>query len=78
MITMSQDVYHMTPEPNSTPETFGSRCDLCPKLKCIEQPKSRIRPWRYYCEALSANVDVWKVTKKECPLGRDARKRRRR
>lgn len=58
------------PLPNSTAETFGTLCDMCPKLNCIEVPKARIHKWHYYCEARHENIDVYKVREDECPLDR--------
>ena len=58
------------PMPNSTPETFGTLCNLCPKLDCIEIPKARIHKWHYYCEARYENIDVYKIGEEDCPLGR--------
>lgn len=64
-------------EPHSTPETWGTRCNGCPELACIESDRSRLHPWRYYCELLKKQVDVYGITKAECPLHREIKRGRR-
>lgn len=66
------------PEVHSTPETMGTRCDGCPHLTCIEQERSKLHPWRYYCEKLSRTFefkDLFAVGKRDCPEHRDLRRR---
>lgn len=66
------------PEVHCTPETMGTRCDGCVHLTCIEQERSRLHPWRYYCERSGRNLefkDLFAVSKKDCPEHRDLRGR---
>lgn len=56
--------------PHSTTETWNTRCDMCPSLSCIEQPGSRLSPWRYYCDAAGRTVDPRTVGVDECPTRR--------
>ena len=71
-------VWARGPEVHSTPETMGTRCNGCRFLTCIEQERSRLHPWRYYCEALHRNLEfkqLFEISKKECPEHRDLRGR---
>lgn len=68
----------MRREPHSTPETYGTRCDMCPRLSCIEREGARVHRWGYYCDALHRRMrlaDLYAVTKAECPEHRDIRRR---
>lgn len=65
------DAWAIRPEPHSTTETWKTRCDCCPALSCIRQPK-RTQPFRYWCEDLRAQVNPRTITKSECPRGREA------
>ena len=73
---MSEFTWAKRPEPHSTPETWNTRCDGCRSLSCIPQERSRLHPWRYFCEAAHAEVDIYRVTKAECPEHVDLRRRK--
>ena len=63
----------------STPETHWTRCDGCEHFECIAQERSRLHPWRYYCDRLARELDyaeLFGITKKACPEHRDMRGRR--
>lgn len=71
-------VWARHPVKHSTPETWRTRCDGCEFLVCIEQQRSRLRPWRYYCEALHRTVEfkeLFEIGKQDCPVHRDLRGR---
>lgn len=50
---MSEFTWAKRPEPHSTPETFGTRCDGCEHLSCIAQEGARVHKWAYYCDRMS-------------------------
>ena len=54
----------MKAEPHSTHEIRGTACDGCAMMSCIPQ-KSRMRPWRYWCETRHRAVEPWEV---ECDV----------
>lgn len=63
---------------HSSPETYGTRCDGCPELDCIETERSRLHRWRYYCGAMGKGMelrDLYEVTQDDCPLGREIKRR---
>ena len=65
---------------HTSPETYGTRCDRCPKLVCTEVERSRLHPWKYYCEARSKNMELrelYAVSQDECPLHRELKRRTR-
>jgi hypothetical protein len=67
------------PEPHSTPETAGTRCNMCEHLSCIEQPGAKVHRWAYYCRLLYRRMtfkDLYAITKEECPEHRDLRRRK--
>lgn len=64
---------------HSVPDTLNTRCDGCAEFECIPQERSRIHPWRFYCDKLGRELDykeLFTITKKECPLNVDMRERR--
>ena len=66
------------PEPHSSPETMGTRCDMCPHLSCIEKEKARIHKWAYYCEAMHRRFgfkELYAITEEECPEHRKIRRK---
>lgn len=65
------------PEVHSTPEIVNTRCNGCEQLSCIEQERSRLHHWRYYCNRLHRTIDyteIFKISKAECPEHRDLRR----
>ena len=63
----------------STPDTMNTRCDGCPHFECVEQPRSRLHPWRFHCDRLARELEyreLFAISKKECPEHRDMRGRR--
>lgn len=60
-------------EAHSTPETRGMLCDMCPNLSCIRQDKSRLHPYRYFCESSHSSMtlgQMYAMTTETCPDGR--------
>ena len=67
------DVWGRHAETNTSPEISWSLCDGCEKLKCRQDDKSRLNPWKYYCEAGSRNLtrkQIYEMTAGKCPIGR--------
>ena len=49
------------PRVHSTPETWRCVCDGCRDLDCIRVDRSRLHPWRYYCDFQHKTIDPWRV-----------------
>ena len=67
-------------ESHTSPEISWSRCDGCNRLACWEDEKSKLHPYRYYCEAGSRNLtrkEIYTMGKDECPIGREPGNKRR-
>ncbi|MBQ9003777.1 MAG: hypothetical protein IJ087_18180 [Eggerthellaceae bacterium] len=62
-------------EPHGVEQTRGTRCHGCPEMSCIPQ-RSRREPWRFYCERMRKRVEPAKLSRADCPLGRNARRGR--
>lgn len=63
---------------HSTPDTINTLCDGCPKFECIEQDRSRIHPWRFYCDAMGRSLEyreLFFMTEEDCPDHRRVRRR---
>ena len=72
------NVWARRPEPHTTPELFGIRCDGCEHLSCIEQPGAKLHRWAYYCGALRRRFtlkELYSVSVDECPAHREVRRR---
>ena len=57
---------------HSTPDSAYTMCDGCAELECIEQDRSRLHPWRYYCCQLHREIEykeLFRMTERDCPLG---------
>ena len=71
------DVWARRADSHSSPETYRTRCDMCPELTCKLDDRSRLHPWTYYCDALKRSLtidEIYKMTKGECPKHRDMRR----
>lgn len=66
-------------ELHTTPELLNMRCDNYPSLSARKVDRSRLHPWKYYCEARHVNMelkDMYAVGKADCPLHRKLKPRR--
>ena len=62
-------------EPHKVEQIAGTRCYGCEHMSCIPQ-RNRRAPWRFYCEIKRRHVEPAKLTKQDCPIGRNARRSR--
>lgn len=72
-------VWGRNSELHTSPEISWSLCDGCQRLACREDAKSRLNPWRYYCEAGACNLtrkQIYEMTEGKCPIGRKKDRRR--
>ncbi|MBQ9002150.1 MAG: hypothetical protein IJ087_09885 [Eggerthellaceae bacterium] len=75
---LDSDTWALRPEPHSSPETRGTRCDNCPHLSCIPQEGAGLHRWMYYCSRLHRRFtfkELYAITKRECPEGREIHRR---
>lgn len=67
---MSDYTWAKRPEPHSTPETFGTRCDGCEHLAAIAQEGARVHKWAYYCDRMKKRFSfkqLYAIGIDDCP-----------
>ena len=72
------NVWAKRPEPHTTPELYGIRCDGCEHMSCIPQDGAKLHRWAYYCDALRRRFklkELYAITRDECPEGREIRRK---
>ena len=65
-------------EPHSVPESYGTRCDGCQHLSCIERKGAKLYRYSYYCEKLRRKMeqkDLYEISVEMCPIRRELKRR---
>ena len=78
MAGMQFGTWGYRPTVRSTPDTQWTRCDGCAHFECIECERSRLHPWRYYCDKLGREIEyreLFAIKKEDCPIHRAIRRR---
>ena len=77
--TRAWNVWGKRPTVHSVPDTAWTRCDGCAEFECIEQERSRLHPYRFYCNRLHRELEykeLFAISKEDCPLHVDKKRRR--
>ena len=77
--TRAWNVWARRPELHTSPDISWSRCDGCPELTVKPRDWAKKERYGYYCNQLHRELTrkgIYDMTKKECPLHVDLRKRR--
>lgn len=59
---------------HSTPDSSHTMCDGCQNFECIVQDRSKLHPYRFYCDKLGRELpykELFRMTEDDCPVERE-------
>ena len=73
-------VWARHPELHTSPDIGWSLCDGCKELTVTPRDWAKHERYTYHCNALHKNLkvkDIYEMRTKDCPIGREVKRRRR-